>query len=613
MDAQGRGRAENIDPADQWVLNPETGDYELRLSPSDGRPPGNGRRGSVPRSRQAPDRERPRRGPGEDRPRRPAPPQDRESGRGREREDDAELRPSRETVPGQRRRRGAEDGPPPGRAASRRAGGRMGRGQKQKKGGKKKVLLWTGGVLAFVMVALAASAYAYLEHLKDNINSVADDGAGTGGFSKDRAINVLLIGTDKRSGEGNEGYGDKDSPGHADTTFILHVSKDRSNATALSIPRDLITDIPDCPTQQEDGTETVIPGQQNTKFNESLGQSERTPSCTMRTVTELTGIKMDHFMVADFNAVKTLSTAVGGVEVCLAKDIDDPDSHLKLSKGTHTIEGEEALAFVRTRHSVGFGGDLSRIEIQQQFLSSLMRKLSSNDTLTSPTKMFSLAEAGTKALTVDSTLADISKLRDLGMELGKLDPKNLTFTTIPVVDNPAETVKATVVLDERKAQTVFQMVREDVSFTAVKKKEKKEKAAVAARLKGERADASEVRVDVYNGGAATGSAQTTLTWLQNTQGVLKSTQLGNAPGELAKTTVEYGEDEAPQARKLADLMGLPASALKPGESVSNSQGLPAVKLTLGRDFKGAGIPLVAPKEAPKDVKKVSADKTVCAK
>ncbi|WP_436738573.1 LCP family glycopolymer transferase [Streptomyces sp. BBFR102] len=577
----------------------------MRLSTSDGQPPGNGRRGSAARSRQVPDRERPRRGPGGERPRRPAPAD-------RERDADTESRPSREAAPGQRRRRGAEPEPPPGRAASRRADGRKGRGQKQKSG-KKKVLLWTGGVLAFVMVALAASAYAYLEHLKGNINSVADDGAGTGGFSKDRAINVLLIGTDKRSGEGNQGYGDKDSPGHADTTFILHVSKDRSNATALSIPRDLITDIPDCPTQQEDGTETVIPGKQSTKFNESLGQGERTPSCTMRTVTELTGIKMDHFMVADFNAVKTLSSAVGGVDVCLAKDIDDPDSHLKLSKGTHTIEGEEALAFVRTRHSVGFGGDLSRIEIQQQFLSSLMRKLSSNDTLTSPTKMFALAEAGTKALTVDSTLADISTLRDLGMELGKLDPKNLTFATVPVKDNPAEPTPVTVVLDDPKAQSVFQMVREDVSFTAVKKKEKKEKAAVAARLKGERADASEVRVDVYNGGAATGSAQTTLTWLQNTQGVVKSTQLGNAPEELAKTTVEYGEDEAPQARKLADLMGLPASALKPGDSVSNSQGLPAVKLTLGRDFKGAGIPLVAPKEAPKDVKKVSADKTVCAK
>ncbi|MCX5462503.1 LytR family transcriptional regulator, partial [Streptomyces sp. FT1] len=97
MDAQGRGRAENIDPADQWVLNPDTGDYELRLSPSDGRPPGNGRRGAVPRSRRAPDREHPQ--PGQERPRRPAPEHD---------DPEPDSRPSRETVPGQRRRRGAE-------------------------------------------------------------------------------------------------------------------------------------------------------------------------------------------------------------------------------------------------------------------------------------------------------------------------------------------------------------------------------------------------------------------------------------------------------------------------------------------------------------------------
>lgn len=318
----------------------------------------------------------------------------------------------------------------------------------------------------------------------------------------------------------------------------------------------------------------------------------------MRTVTELTGIKMDHFMVADFNAVKTLTTAVGGVEVCLAKDIDDPDSHLKLSKGTHTIEGEEALAFVRTRHSVGFGGDLSRIEIQQQFLSSLMRKLSSNDTLTSPTKMFSLAEAGTKALTVDSTLADISKLRDLGMELGKLDPKNLTFATIPVKDNPAEPTPVTVVLDDPKAQSVFQMVREDVSFTAVKKKEKKEKAAVAARLKGERADPTEVRVDVYNGGAATGSAQTTLTWLQNTQGVLKSTQLGNAPEELAKTTVEYGEEEAPQARALADMMGLAGLGAEAGRIREQLSGAPGGQAHTGPRLQGRGHTARRPEGSP---------------
>ncbi|MGA4841504.1 LCP family protein [Streptomyces sp. G45] len=581
----GDGRADDIDPADQWVLNPQTGDYELRLSPSAGQPTPTG----VPGPRRA---------------RRAATPQQQSGARpqGTRSPERPGGRGGGEQVPGQRRRRA----PQPEAAGGRR------RPKGKKKSTGKRILAWTGGSVAFVIVAVGVGGYLYYQHLNDNITSVSDDGAGTGGFSKDRAINILLIGTDKRSGEGNKGYGDEGSVGHADTTLLLHVSKDRSNATALSIPRDMITDIPDCPTKQDDGSTKVIPGSQNVRFNESLGQSERTPSCVMRTVTQITGIKLDHFMVADFNAVKTLSSAVDGVDVCLAKDIDDPKSHLKLPAGEHSIEGEEALAFVRTRHSVGSGGDLSRIQLQQQFLSSLMRKLKSNDTLTNPKKMISLAEAGTKALTVDSKIADIMKLRDLGMELGKLDMKNLTFVTTPVDDNPAEKVKATVVLNQAKADELFSMMREDVSLTEVKKQEKKEKAAVAARLKGPRAAAGDVRVDVYNGSARNGAAQETLTWLQTTEGVTKSTQLGNA-SQQAKTTVEYGPGQADQARKLADLMGLPAAALKPGKGEKNAQGLPAVVLTLGADFKGAGVPIKAPSKAPDGIQKVEADKTVCAK
>jgi LCP family protein required for cell wall assembly len=506
-------------------------------------------------------------------------------------------------VPPPRRRRGAPEEPLAGRRGRRPA-------KKAAKG--KKALLWTGGTMAFVLVAGAGAAYFYIEHLNDNIASVSDDGASTGGFQKDKAINILLIGTDKRTGKGNESYGDSGSVGHADTTILLHVSKDRSNATALSIPRDLIVDVPDCPTTQEDGSQKIIPGTRQVRFNTSLGQDGRTPSCTMRTVTELTGVKPDNFMVADFNAVKTLTSAVGGVEVCLGKDIDDPDSHLKLSKGTHTIEGEQALAFVRTRHAVGFGGDLSRIGLQQQFLSALMRKLKSNDTLTSPSKMLDLAEAGTKALTVDSQLDSIGKLKDLGLELGKLDTKNLTFTTTPVIDNPAEKVKSTVVLNESTAPQVFDMIKNDVSFTAVKEQKKKEAAAVAARLKGSKAPASEVRVRILNGGADPGSAQETLSWLQVEEGVTKSENAGNAPAELAKTTLEYAPDQADQARRLADIMGLSGSAMKPGESVDNAQGLPAMTLTLGKDFKGAGASLTAPSKAPKGVQKSTADKVECA-
>jgi LCP family protein required for cell wall assembly len=505
-------------------------------------------------------------------------------------------------VPAQRRRRG-EPEPPPGRRTRRPV---------KTKSKAKKILLWTGGIMAFVLVAVSAAAYLYIQHLNDNITSVSDDGASTGGFSKDKAINILLIGTDKRTGKGNEGYGDAGSVGHADTNILLHLSKDRSNATALSIPRDLIVNIPDCPTKQPDGSEKVIPGTDNVRFNTSLGQDGRTPSCTVRTVTELTGIKPDNFMVADFNAVKTLTEAVGGVEVCLGKNIDDPDSHLKLSKGTHNISGEQALAFVRTRHAVGFGGDLSRIGLQQQFLSALMRKLSSNSTLSSPTKMLKLAETGTKALTVDSQLDSIGKLKDLGLELGKLNPKNLTFTTVPVVDNPAEKVKATVVLNDSKAPAVFQAIKDDVSFSEVKKKQKAAKDAQAARLKGTKADASEVRVRILNGGAVAGSAQETLQWLQNDEGVLKSENAGNAPAELSRTTLEYAPDQAAQARRLAAIMGLSGSAMKPGKSVTNSQGLPAMTLTLGKDFKGAGVSLTTPTKAP-DVDKSTADKVTCAK
>ncbi|MGW6355023.1 LCP family protein [Streptomyces sp. NPDC055092] len=576
MDAQGRGRADDIDPADQWVLNPNTGDYELRLNPSSGQSAVPGPRRSSPR----PTGQRGQTG------------QNRQNGRIREEQDSR-------GVPGQRRRRAPQPEP-----ASRR------RSRPKKKSRAKKALLWTGGTMAFVMVAAAGGVYLYLRHLDGNINTTDVVGAKNG-FSKDEAFNLLIIGTDKRTGKGNEGYGDKGSVGHADTNILLHVSKDRTNATALSIPRDLVVDIPSCQVRQKDGSVRTIDGTPNQRFNTSLGQFDRDPGCTMETVKKVTGITVDHFMMADFNAVKTLSSAVGGVDVCVAKPVDDAESHLKLPKGHSVVEGEQALAFLRTRHSFGNQGDLDRIKVQQQFLGSLARKMSSGDTLTSPSKLTRLAEAATKALTVDKGIGSLSHLKDIALELKKVPPKNISFITTPVIDNPADgVVHKTVIVNPTLAPQVFSMIKSDVSLTETKKKEK---AAEAAKLKGPKSAASDVRVDIYNGSDTVGAAQQTLTWLQNTEGVTKSTQLGNAPKKLSKTTLEYSPGQADQARRLADIMGLPASALKPGKSEKNDQGLPAMILTLGGDFKGAGTPIAAPSKAPDNVEKSTADKTVCAK
>ncbi len=471
--------------------------------------------------------------------------------------------------------------------------------------------MWTGGTMAFVLVGVGGAGYFYLRHLEGNVTTTDIGSAGASTFSKDEAFNILIIGTDKRTGEGNEGYGDKGSSGHADTTILLHVAKDRSNATALSIPRDLIVNIPDCPTKLEDGSEKVVPGQQGVQFNRSLGENGRDPGCTMRTVKENTGIQADHFMMADFNAVKTLTTAVEGVDVCVEKPVNDKQSKLVLPAGPSKVEGEQALAFVRTRKSFGNHGDLDRIKVQQQFLGSLMRKMSSGDTLTSPSKLLKLAEAATKALTVNEAIGNVGTLKDIALELKKVPTKNIAFTTVPVRDNPAETVKVTVVLEESKAPQLFDMIRNDVSLTEVKQQKKKVKDAEAARLKGTKAPAAEVRVRILNGGADPGSAQKTLQYLQVEEGVTKSENGGNAPAELARTTLEYGPGEADQARRLAAIMGLSGAAMKPGESVKNAQGLPAMTLTLGKDFKGAGVKLDAPVETA-DVDKSTADKVKCA-
>ncbi|MEZ3181540.1 LCP family protein [Streptomyces pimonensis] len=571
MDAQGRGRADNVDPADQWVLNPRTGEYEMRLPPSAPQP-------TVPG------------------PRRSAPGDTADGAKGRR-----TAAPGRE-VPPQRRRRTAPGEPAPGRRGRRPA----------KKSRGRKVLLWIGGTTAFAVLATGVGGYLYLKHLEGNVTTTDVGDAGSSSFKKDEAFNILIVGTDKRTGAGNEGYGDAGSAGHADTTILLHVAKDRSNATALSIPRDMIVDIPDCPTTQEDGTEKVVPGQQGVRFNRSLGEGGRDAGCTMRTVKEATGIQPHHFMMADFNAVKTLTTAVGGVKVCVEHAVDDPKSHLKLPAGESEIEGEQALAFLRTRHSFGNEGDLDRIKVQQQFLGSLMRQMSSSDTLTSPTKLIGLAEAATEALTVDSAIGTVGTLKDIALELKKVPTKNITFLTVPVVDNPAEKVKATVVPHQARAPQVFEMIRNDVSFTEVKKKEKKEAAAVAARLKGTKADPSEVRVRILNGGAPSGSAQLELNYLQTEAGVTKSENAGNAPEELKRTTLEYAPDQADQARRLADILGLSGSAMKPGESVTNAQGLPTMTLTLGKDFKGAGVKLDAASVETPEVEKSTADKVQCA-
>jgi LCP family protein required for cell wall assembly len=468
--------------------------------------------------------------------------------------------------------------------------------------------MWGGGSLGLVLITACTGGYLYLQHLNDNLTKV-DIGKGDGPVTTEgEPMNILVVGTDSRQGKGNTGYGDKGSVGHADTNLVMHVSADRSNATVMSIPRDLITDIPDCEVTKPDGSTKVIPGLHDFRFNKSLGQTGRTPACTVKTAEQITGLKIDHFLMADFNAVKDLSTAVGGVSVCLEHPVHDPNSHLNLPAGHSVVKGEQALAFVRTRDSIGFSSDLSRIQMQQQFLSSLIRKLKSNDTLTDPGKLMDLAEVATRSLTVDTGLGSVNKLVTLAKDLRRVDPKNITFLTVPVVDNPNQSgrFKYSVVLNEAKSTPLFRMVQADKSLTKTdkgKKKDSKKKEKV------QKAPASEVRVDVLNGGGPVGAAQSTVTWLQNEHGVRLSTNAGNAPQQVDKTVLEYAPNQAGQAAALADMMGLPDSALK--KTSADAGPKDPMTLTLGPDFTKAGEPIDAPHKAPEGIQQANAGDERC--
>lgn len=236
-------------------------------------------------------------------------------------------------------------------------------------------------------------------------------------------INVLLVGSDTRQGQG-KGYGNEESE-LADVIMLLHISGDRKNAVALSFPRDLLVPIPACP-DPDGGSFSAMSRQQ---INSSIAYGG--PVCTLLTVQALTGVKIPYLGVIDFRGVIEMSNAIGGVEVCVANDIDDPNAKLKLEAGIHTLQGREALAFLRTRYGVGDGSDLARISNQQVFLTSLLRKVKNEGVLNNPIYMYSLANAAARNMKLSDSMTDLGTMVALAGALRNVDLDKMTFLQVP--------------------------------------------------------------------------------------------------------------------------------------------------------------------------------------
>lgn len=293
------------------------------------------------------------------------------------------------------------------------------------------VTAWTAAGL--ILLGGTGLGYVYVT-LNGNIKGIDINSVLGTDRPRDKAdgsMDLLLLGSDSRSGANAE-YGHEDGAARADTAMVVHVYKGHRAASVVSIPRDTLVDRPAC----ADGKGRTVPAASGEMFN--VAYEVGGPSCAVKTVEAMSGIRMDHYVEVDFTGFKKLVDTLGGVKVTTTRAIDDPKSHLTLAAGTHTLDGEQALGLVRTRHGVGDGSDLGRIELQQAFLRALLDRIKGVGLFSDPTKLFGVADAATGAVTTDSDLDSVTKLAGFAGGLKNIGSGDLTMITLPVRYDPAD-------------------------------------------------------------------------------------------------------------------------------------------------------------------------------
>jgi LCP family protein required for cell wall assembly len=320
------------------------------------------------------------------------------------------------------------------------------------------------GCLVLALV-LGGAGFSVYRQLNGNLRQVPLYAGTTGNAGTEKPdlfgrvpINLLVIGSDSRAKPANCRLGggcDRGTGQNADVEMVVHVSADRTNITVMSVPRDTVADLPGC---TDLSTDAKVPARYG-QINATLTYG---PGCTVAAVHQLTGIPIDHFIMVDFAGVIAMSDSVGGVSICVSDNVYDPYSHLKLTGGTHVLKGLAALEFVRSRHAFGDGSDLGRTYAQHVFLSAVIRSVKRKGVLLNPAAVYSLAQAATKALTVDTGLGSIPKLLGLAADVNKVSTDRITFTTMQTAADPTDVNRVVVAPG---AEDLFQTIIKDESLT----------------------------------------------------------------------------------------------------------------------------------------------------
>lgn len=287
------------------------------------------------------------------------------------------------------------------------------------------------------MVIISLVLVGAYEYLQGNIQGINMTGLGNRPTpvkvaGPTQPLNILVMGSDTRAGANGRGIGGS-TPGLSDTTIILHISANRKYAYGVSLPRDAMVQRPSCKNKSGHGTD---PGGL-TQFNAAYAIGG--PLCTVKTVEQLTGIRINHFVVVDFVGFRAMVNALGGVTICVPHAVNDDVGHISLPAGTYNVSGQQALDYVRVRHDIGAPtGDIGRMKRQQSFLSAMIAKAVSAGTLANPIRLFNFLKAATKSLTTDTQFANLKELASLGESLKSIGLDHIQFITVPWIPYPPD-------------------------------------------------------------------------------------------------------------------------------------------------------------------------------
>jgi LCP family protein required for cell wall assembly len=453
---------------------------------------------------------------------------------------------------------------------------------------------WVSVALTLVLVAVALGAYGYYRYLDSGIDRERIN-PGTTRPPDTGALNVLLVGSDSREGN-NKKYGATTvgAGERTDTIMVLHIAPNRDSATMISFPRDSMVMVPDC----EGANGAVLPGglrQINSAFNDGG------INCTIKTLESLTNIKIDHFVKVDFTGFKGIIDALGGIEICLPKPVNDKEAKFVLGAGKHVVNGEQALGYVRTRYSLGDGSDLGRIERQQIFLTQVMEKVTSGGLLTDPGKLDAFLRAATQAVTVDEGLG-LDRMLEIARSVSGLTAKELKGITVPVEPYPEN--KARVQFAQPAARDFFEAVRNDTDIRT---------SPGPGKSSAPKIEHAQVRLQVLNGTGEQGKALQVADALAG-QGFVV-TQVGNA-ATTDTTTIRYARKDAQDGPAYGDAVAARLSKDKRTPVQGKVKAVtsqpyelktpparkpdgPVIQLVIGKDWPGVRVQSAIP-DALKD-------------